>query len=150
MAQLLPLTTRQKLPTLLRREAVLRFFLGNVQFQQHIDDTPVALCLLVDFAQELHRVYSMYQANIRGDILHLVGLQMADEVPLHILRHLLHFLLQFLHVTLAEDALTGIVGLAQHLHRMELADCYESDARRQVGQHRFQVFCYLAHLVPLI
>ena len=121
-----------------------------MQLQQHIDDTPTTLRLLVDFAQQLHRVNGMNHRDKRCKILHLVRLQVANKVPLHVLRHLLHFLHQLLHVALAEDALTGIIGFAQHLHRMELAHRHKPNALGQVSQHFLQVLCYIAHIDLII
>ena len=68
-----------------RRESELGLFLGNMQLEQAVDDTVVLLGLLIDLDQELVCINGMYQMNVTGDILDLVGLQMANEVPLNIL-----------------------------------------------------------------
>ena len=81
-----------------------------MQFQQHIDDTLLLGSLLVYLLEQFQRVNSLNHRHIRGDIFHLVGLQMSDEVPFDITGQRSMLLAQFLFVALTKDALTLLVG----------------------------------------
>lgn len=65
------------------------------------------------------------------DAFRFVGLQVSDEVPFDVLRHLRNLGKEFLHAAFAEDALPGIVGASQALDGMEFADGDQCDVLRQ-------------------
>ena len=77
----------------------------------------------------------MNHGHVWGYVLHLVGLQMTDEMPLHVARHLGDFALEFLHMALAKYALSCVICLAKCLNGMKLADSHECHAIGQVGFH---------------
>ena len=79
----------------------------------------------------------MNHRHVGREVFHLVRLQMADEMPLHIARHFRDLPLQFLHVALAENPLSGIVSLAQLLDGMKLTHRHEPHTIRQRRQHLF-------------
>ena len=56
---------------------------------------------------------------------------MSYEVPLNVVGQLLHLFCQFLLAALAEDPLSGVVGLAYVLGRMKLAHRHQSHALRK-------------------
>ena len=82
----------------------------------------------------------MYHADVGQQLLDLVGLQMADEVPFDVLRQYVYFLQDFLHMAFSENSLPSVVRFLYHFCRVVLADCYQSDV---VGQGRFNLV-YLA------
>ena len=85
MLQLAPLTVTEQFTTRIECQSVFRLLLCNMQFQQHIDRTVILGCLLVDLPQQFQGVNRFDHRDIGCDILHLIGLQMTDEVPLDIL-----------------------------------------------------------------
>ena len=145
MLQLAPLAISQQLATGIGRQAVLRLFLGNMQLQQHINHATALGGLLVNLAEQLQRIDSLDHSHIRHNVLHLVGLQMTDEVPLDVLRQRLVLLAQLLLVALPEEALSLFVGGHDVFVRMVLADSYQSDAGRQVGKHLVKISLYVVH-----
>jgi hypothetical protein len=58
----------------------------------------------------------------------LVGLQLADEMPDEAghVRERCDLVASFLDVVLAEVDLSGRCGLADHRHRLQLADCQQT------------------------
>ena len=107
------------------RESVFGFLGSQVEFQQDIDGFAVVAPPFVDGLQQMERIHRLDQGDVRKDQLELVGLEMADEVPFDILRHLGDFLRQFLRPVLAEDTLAGPVGLHQAGDRVEFGNCHQ-------------------------
>ena len=64
-------------------------------------------------------------------MLHLVGLQMANEVPAYVVGQHGDFIAQFSHAAFTEDALPCIVCLAYRFGRVKFRDGYKLDARRE-------------------
>ena len=64
----------------------------------------------------------MDKADERCDVLHLVRLQMANEMPFYVLWQSSLLANKFLHMALAEDPLSGIVSLLQFFLWMVFAN----------------------------
>ena len=88
----------------------------------------------------------MDQRHERGDILHLVGLQVADHVPLDILGQHVVFFTQLLRTALAENAVPGIVGLADRPGGVGLRHGDQRDILGQGAAHEGQLVCYRHNL----
>ena len=71
---LAPLTGLQQLTTGVERQPVFCTLLGDMQFEQHLDDAPATLRLTINLFQELQRVNSLDHRHIRRNVLHLVRL----------------------------------------------------------------------------
>ena len=108
-----------------------------MEFEQDVDDAVVLGRLLVDLAKQLGRIDRLHHRDIGRDIFHLVCLQVADEVPLDVLRQGLHLLSQLLLVALAEDALSRLVGRQNILVGMILADGHQLHPLGQMAEHLF-------------
>ena len=100
-------------------------FGAQVQFQKDIDGFAVVCPPLVDRFQQMEGVHRLDQGDVREDELELVGLEVADEVPLDVGGHLGHLGRQFLRPVLAEDTLPGVVGLHQAGDRVEFGNCHQ-------------------------
>ena len=75
----------------------------------------------------------MDEVNIGGDVFDLVGLQMTYEMPLK--RKILQldvFALQFLSMTLAEEALTSSVSFPNDFRRVKLRHGYKAHSIRKL------------------
>ena len=107
-----------------------------MQFEQYPDGAVATGRLLLDFAQQTKGVYRFYHSDVRGDVLHLVGLQMSDEVPFDVTRQSLHLVTEFLLMTFAKQSLPFVVGLEYPFGGMILADSNQSYSFRQAAQHR--------------
>ena len=83
---------------------------GNEKLQQAIYHNTVLGCFLVHGLQKVGAVDTVYQFDVIDNVLYLVGLQMANEVPFDIGRKVGMLLLHFLRVVLAKNAMSGIVG----------------------------------------
>ena len=86
----------------------------------------------------------MDEADEGSDVLHLVRLEVSDEVPLDVFRQRLVLLYQLLYMALTEDALPTIVCLLYHLDWMVLAHGHQPYA---FGQRLFDtVYSFNYHL----
>ena len=90
----------------------------------------------------MERIHGLDHGNIWKDQFELVGLEMADKVPLHIGRHLRCLGCQFLRPVLAKEALTGVVGLHEALYRMEFGHGHQLHPGRQRRTKFMERFCY--------
>ena len=115
----------------LERKAEFCLLLSHMYLQQHIHRASYTLGFFIDAVEQSLGVDAMYQAHVGQQCSHLIGLQMAYEMPLHIGRHFLRLLHQLLHPTLAEDALPCRIGFHQFFHRMEFRHSHQSDICRQ-------------------
>ena len=73
----------------------------------------------------MERIHRLNQGNIRQHQLELIGLEMADEMPLHIGRHFPDFCRKFLRAALGKDALAGLVGFHQAFYGVEFGNCHQ-------------------------
>ena len=144
----------RKLRKGIRREVVaqlrgiparLGLLAGDVDLEQDVDHTAAAGRLRLNRLGEAGAVHRMDQLHERRDVLDLVGLQVADHVPLDILGKQLVFLAKLLRAALAEDALSGVVGLADQLRRVGFRDGDQRHPRRQRLPHKGQLGCYFRH-----
>ena len=150
MLQLAPLAVGQQLPAVVERQTVLRGLLGNMQLQQHVDDPPALGGLLVNLLQQLQRVDGLHHIYIRCYILHLVRLQVTDEVPDDVLRQRLVLHLQLLLVALAEHPLALLVSGLDVFIGVILADGHQPDTLGQRVEHTVQVSLNVVHLTARI
>ena len=108
------------------REALLGFLRAQMELQQHGNDLAVLTPPLVDRLQQMQRIHALHERHERQHQLQLVGLEMADEMPLHVGGHLRHLGGQFLGAVLAKDALAGVVGLHERPDGMEFGNCHKA------------------------
>src|SRR5450759_1101103 len=66
---------------LLFRHAVLGQLAGNVHLQQHVLHDADLARVMVDSPQKVHRVHRVDESRTADDVLDLVRLQRADEMP---------------------------------------------------------------------
>ena len=145
MRHLSPLARLQEFTASINRETRLGIFLGNMQFQQHLHHAVVLGSLLINLLQELQAIHRLNHGDIRSNILHLVSLQMTDEMPLDIFRQGSHLLGKFLLMALAKDALPLGVRRLNKLVGMKLADGYKANPCRQAAQHFMKISFYIIH-----
>ena len=81
-----------------------------MELQQAIHYTVMLFGFLIDGFKQVGRVYAVNECNIRDDVFDFVGLQVANKVPLDVLRQ--HFVLvaHLKGMVLAKNALTCIIG----------------------------------------
>ena len=141
--QLSPFSALDKCLSLVGRETELGLFLCHVQLQQTRNTSPSLQGLLVDFSQQTRGIDSVDERHVGGDVFDLVGLQMADEMPFYALQvgQFAMLQLQFLGMALAEDTLTGSVGLAYSLCRMILRDSHQPHAGWQLLRNLMYFLC---------
>lgn len=70
--------------------------------------------------QKMDGIHRLDKRDIRKDKLQLIGLKMADEVPIHVGGHQRNLCCKLLRAAFGKDALAGIIGFTESLHRMEL------------------------------
>ena len=69
---------------LIHPKAMFGFLHGDMYLQQDLLYPSVLGCPTVQFVQELQAIHSMHQMHEWGDVLHLVGLEVADEMPFNV------------------------------------------------------------------
>ena len=87
----------------------------------------------------------MDEGHIRSHVLDLVRLQMADEMPLDVLREDFVFLCHLLHLAFAEDALSGIVSLLESFDGVVLRYSHQTDAFGKLRLDAMYFFLYSSH-----
>ena len=65
-------------------EALLGFLRSDMEFEQHADGFVVCPCPFLDFVQKMARIHRLHQTHIGQNHLQLIGLKMADEMPLKV------------------------------------------------------------------
>ena len=143
ISHLAPLATIEQLSASIGSKSILCFLLGDVQFQQHVDHPVVLGGLFLYLLEELERIHCINHRYIWCDILHLVGLQMAYEMPFNVIRQFLHLAREFLLMALAENALPLLIGGIDIFGRMEFAHSHQSYTFRKTGFHLLQVTLYI-------
>ena len=98
--------------------ACLGLLLGDVDLQEDFERPAALGRLALDRLGQPRAVDRMDQRDERGDVFDLVGLQVADQVPLDVLGQGFVFFAQFLRAALAENAVAGVVGRADRLRRV--------------------------------
>ena len=91
-----------------------------MQFQKDVYDFVVGRPPGIDGFQKVQRIHGLHQGDVWKHQLELVGLQMADKVPLHIGRHQRNLGCKLLRPAFGKNPLPRIVGLTQPFDRMEL------------------------------
>ena len=103
--------------------------------QQNLDRAAAFGGLALDGFGQTRAVHRMDQRDERRDIFDLVGLQVADHMPLDILGQRLVFFAQLLRTALAEDAVSRVVGFAYRLHGVGLRHGDQRDVFGQRAAH---------------
>ena len=116
-----------------------------MEFQEHIDDTVATRRLLVNFFQKFQGVDSLHHVDVGGDIFHLVGLQVAYEMPDNVVGERLMLQFQFLFVTLTEDTLALSIGSLDILIGMILAYSHQTDTLRQRVEYTMKISFDVVH-----
>ena len=121
-----------------------------MEFKEHIDHPAAPGSLTVDLTQQLHGVHGLYHRDVGHDVFHLIGLEVTDEMPLDVSGKLLVLDLQFLHMTLTEEALPLAVGRHDALHRVVFAHSHEPDTAGQTVEHLMQMANDRIHILTLL
>ena len=105
-------------------DARLAGFAAHIELQTDIDGTQFGRALFGKPARDLLAIDAMHPAEMLGHVAGLVGLQRTDEMPFDVVEigQRLLFFQRFLQIVLAEGALTGHIGLTQHVRRFGFAD----------------------------
>ena len=101
---------------------VFVFLVGDVELQQAVDNAVVAGGLLVQLAQQAAAVEALHGMHEGRYLPGLVGLEVADEVPLHVGGQLGLLGHHFLHPVLAKQPRPGLISLAQLRHGVRFGD----------------------------
>jgi hypothetical protein len=96
-----------------------------MKFQENVHHTAVGQRPIVNGFQQMKGVNRLNQRNIRKNQSQLVGLQMADKMPLYIGRHLENLGSQFLRAAFGKNPLPGGIGLPDLFHRVEFGNCHQ-------------------------
>ena len=115
--------TAEKFYQFVGGEAEFGLLGGHVELEEHTAHYAGARRFVVDEAQETLGIDALNQGHLTrlDEAAHLVGLQVADEVPADVGREFLHLGLEFLSAAFAEEALPGVVSLADGFGRVEFA-----------------------------
>ena len=89
---------------------MLALFARDTNLQQYVDHPIVATSLPVDEPKQAGRLGRVDHRDERGDELHLVRLQAADQMPLDVAGQLGLLGRQLLRTVFPENALAGLVG----------------------------------------
>ena len=122
------------------KETEFGLLLCHMDLQQHIDGAANLGSGGIHVAQMLQGVDSVDHADEGDVVLELLGLEVADEVPLDVGRQEGGLVAQLGGVVLAEEALSSTVGLEDVLHGLEFRDGDEASRRRQGGLDAGYVF----------
>ena len=106
-------------------EALLAFFCAQVEFQEDIHSLAIGPGPFGNGLQQMKGIYGLYQRDIRKNQLQLIGLQVANKMPLYIGGHLRDLCGQLLGTALGKDTLPCLIGFHQPLHRMEFGNCHQ-------------------------
>ena len=101
-------------------ETALGFFLRHMELKQHVDGAVDAGGLFLNEFEQADTVNALDDTHVGHDSAHFVLLQVADEVPTDIAGQLWSFGDKLLGAILAEEPLSGVIGLLQSLDWMEL------------------------------
>ena len=85
-------------------------FFGNMDLQQDIDSFAHGTGGFVDLGQQALGIYGVDQGGVGDNLLDLIGLQVADEVPLDVGRQLLGLRGQLLGPVFPKGALARRIG----------------------------------------
>ena len=107
-------------------EALFALFGCNMLFQQDRHRTPVGRPPGLDSPEQMNGINGLDEGNIRKDQLELIGLEMPDEMPLHVGRHLRDLGGKFLRTVLRKEALSRPIGLHQAVDGMEFRNCRQA------------------------
>ena len=101
---------------------------GDVDFQKDIYNAPVPAPPLVNRFQKMQAVDRLDQGDIRKDKFQLIGLEMADEMPLDIGGKQGNLCGQFLRAAFGENTVSGIIRLADTIYGVKFGNCHQGDA----------------------
>ena len=79
----------------------------------------------------------MYHGYVWSDILHFIGLQVSDKVPLDVFGEAIVFTAKLLYMAFAEDALSGSVCFLDVAFWMVFGHGYQPDTAGKRGRDTF-------------
>ncbi len=123
-------------------EAKFGFFGCDMKLKQAGNAAFMLQGLAVDLGKEFQAVDRMDHMNERRNEFYLIGLQMSDEMPFHILRQLPPFGGHFLGFILTEDLMPGIVGFENKFGWMGFGHGDQPDPFGQTTAYLLYVFGY--------
>lgn len=140
-----PLARLQESLALGKAEAILCFLRRHMELEQAGNTAATLLRLTVDFGKQFGRIDRMNERHVGSDVLHLIGLQVANEMPGYVGRECCLLVAKLLHAAFAEVALTGSVGFGNGLHSVVLRHSDKRGTGWQRGAHTAQVVSNSGH-----
>ena len=116
-----------------RRKPELGFFLSNKNLEQTLDHAVVLTGLPVNFFQQFQAIDRLDEGHKRGNVFDLIGLQMANLMPLHVGGELGLLVNHLLHTIFAKMTATGLVGFLQQGHRFGFGNGHEPGTTGELG-----------------
>ena len=101
---------------------------AKVQFQKSVNHLVMSHAPALDGIQKLERIYGFDQRSIWQDEFQLIGLKMADEMPLYVLWQLKNLPVELLRTILSKDFLPSLICCQDGLERMKFRDCHQFDS----------------------
>ena len=101
--------------------------------------------MLVNLGKQLQRVYAVYHVDERRNVLYLVALQVAGEVPSDVFGQYLLLDGKVLGLVLAKVELACTVGLFDGLCRVVFRNCNQAHTLGDGCAYCLEPFCYAAH-----
>ena len=127
-------------------ESSLGLLCPEMELKKDIYDLVMLTPPLLDRIQKVQGINRFHKRGIRQDIFQLVSLEMADEMPLDIVRKLPDLCGKLLRAVLAESPLTRPVDFQNLLGRMEFRNCHQFDFRWQFLKYSFKIIFYHSSL----
>ena len=128
-----------------RQEAEFCLLAGHMHLHQHTCHHSGAHRLTVDALKQMLGVDTLYEGHTPHELTHLIGLQVADEVPLYVRGQRTAFLKQLLDPALAKFALSCGICLLYGFGRMKFGYRHKAYAGRHLALKLDYALSYLIH-----
>ena len=102
-------------------DSVCSTFLPGLLQRYHARCPQVELVLHTASSDEMLQLLSTNQVDLIYNIFYFIALQVSDQVPSDIRRHLWYLVHQFLYFILSEVPGTRMIDIHKHIHRLCLA-----------------------------
>ena len=113
------------------REAMLGFLRAQMEFQEDGNDPVIGSAPLLNGIQKVDGIHRLNHRGIWQDQLEFIGLEVTDEMPFYIGRHLRNLGSKLLRPVLTEQPLPGSIGFLQGRYRVELGHGHQPHPLRE-------------------
>ena len=110
---------------------MLGFLRAQVEFQEDGNDPVIGSAPLLNGIQKVDGIHRLNHRGIWQDQLEFIGLEVTDEMPFYIGRHLRNLGSKLLRPVLTEQPLPGSIGLLQSRYRVELGHGHQPHPLRE-------------------